>query len=195
MKKAKAAVLVLLLFLVAGWIFFPWTAVQSYITARAFKVAANNGIFVSVKDFGAYGIFDTEFVYNGVQADFPLLHFKTDSLSVNPKMLSVLAGKRTLDVNIGKGSLELVTKQQLPWSSGSLEISADKETLFVRDIAISGTFSARGFVEVSRASGRISRAQLTMRVPQEAESAFEFLSKGALTGLSKDSSGNWRLIR
>lgn len=195
MKKAKLTVSVLLLFCVAVWLFFPWGAVQSYVTARAFKIAANNGIFVSVKDLSAHGVFDTEFRYDGVQADFPLLHFKTDRLTVNPKIVSALLGKRSVDVTLEKGSLELVTKQQLPWSSGMLEISADRDTIFVRDIAIAGAFTARGFIEISRANGRISRAQLVMNVPENAETAFEFLSKGTVAGLSKDRTGSWRLVR
>lgn len=195
MKKAKTVIVVLIVFLLSVWLFFPWNAVLSYVTEHAFSVAAENGIFVSARTFSANGIFDTEFVYNGVQADFPLFRFKTDMLTVNPKMLAALFGKRSLSVNMGRGTLQLATKQQLPWNEGSLELSADKDTIFVRDIAISGAFSARGFIEVARINGKISRAQLTMRIPQEAETAFEFLSKGAIPGLSKVSQGNWRLIR
>jgi len=195
MKKTKLIISVLLLFCAAVWVFFPWGAVQSYVTARAFRIAANNGIFVSVKDLSADGVFDTEFRYDGVQADFPLIHFKTDCLTVNPKILSALLGRRAMSVTLAKGCLELVTKQQLPWNSGELELSAGKDTIFVRDISITGDFSARGFIEISRANGRISRAQLTMHVPDNAENAFEFLSKGALAGLSKDATGNWRLVR
>lgn len=196
MKKLKYTLLIFLLFFVACWLFFPWSAVQSYVTERAFKIAANNAIFVSAREFSAQGVFDTEFVYTGVQADFPLfLHFETDSLTVNPKILASLLGKKSVSVQLGKGALVPATKQRLEWNGGSLEISADKNCVHVRDIALTGDFSVRGFIEVSRSDGRISRAQLTMRIPDTAELAFQFLSKGALQGLSKDASGNWRLVR
>lgn len=195
MKKIKYVCLIFILFLIACWFLFPWKALQYYVTERAFKVAANNLIFVSVRDFSTQSVFDKEFVYDGVQADFPLLHFETDTLTINPKIFTMIFGTKAISVKLGKGAIVPVTKQRLDWNSGSLEISADKDFVYVRDISLTGNFSARGFMEISREDGKISRAQLTMHIPATAESAFRLLSNGALPGLSKDASGNWRLVR
>ena len=195
MKKLKSLLLVLISFLLCLFLFFPWDSLQAFVTAKAFKIAAQNGIYASAQSAKTEGLLDKSFVYNGFVADFPLLQLKLGSLSVNPKLLLSLFGQPEISAELGKGSVTLVTKQQLDWNFGSLNIAIDKATVRFSDINLSGRFSAQGFFEVTRASGKISRAQLVFTVPEDCESAFEFLSRGAVSGLTKQTSGKWRLVR
>ncbi|MDO4952602.1 MAG: type II secretion system protein GspN [Synergistaceae bacterium] len=195
MKKVKTLLICFLVFLLGCVLFFPWNAVQSYAVTRIFRIAANNGVYVSAQNSPTEGLLDKKFVCSRVLADFPLLRFKTDRIAVNPAIFRTLCGKPSALVEIGSGSLTLITKQQLSWNSGVMQLSAEKDTVSLRDVNVSGEFSAEGFAEFSLGSGEIRRAQLALKVPAEVENALEMLSKGMVKGLEKTAPGNWRLVR
>ena len=195
MKKIKMFLICFLVFLLGCVLFFPWNTVQSFAVTKIFQIAANNGVYVSAQNAPSEGLFDKTFVCSRVLADFPLVQFKSGRIAVNPDIFKTLCGKPSASVELGSGSVTLVTKQQLAWNSGTMNISADKDTIGVHEVKISGEFSAEGFVEVSRGSGEIRRAQLAMKVPSDVENAFEMLSKGMVRGLEKTAPGSWRLVR
>lgn len=195
MKTLKTALLCILLFLAFFTLFFPWNAVQSYAVTKIFDIAAKNGIYAAAQNSPAEGFWDKTFVCERVTADMPMMQLKTDRVAVNPEILSTLAGTPSARAELGRGSITLVTKQQLAWNEGAFSVSVSKDTVAFHDIKLTGAFSVQGFAEIARNSGEISRAQLSMKIPQEAETAFEFLSKGMVRGLEKTSSGQWRLVR
>ncbi len=195
MKTLKTALLCILLFMAFFMLCFPWNAVQSYAVTRIFDIAAKNGIYAAAQNCPAEGFWDRKFVCAKVTADMPMMQLKTDRIAVNPEFLRTLSGTPSVEAELGRGSITLVTKQQLAWNEGVFSVSASKDIIALHNIKLTGAFSVQGFAEIARSSGEISRAQLSMKIPQEAETAFEFLSKGMVRGLEKTSAGQWRLVR
>ncbi len=195
MKTLKTVSLCVLLFFAFFMFFFPWNAVQSYAVTKIFNIAARNGIYIVAQNCPTEGFWDKKFVCAKVTADMPMMQLKTDRIAVNPEFLRTLSGTPSVEAELGRGSITLITKQQLVWNEGVFSVSAGKDTIAFHNIKLTGAFAVQGFAEIARSNGEISRAQLSMKIPEEAEAAFEFLSKGLIHGLEKISAGQWRLVR
>lgn len=199
MKLVNSLKLVLIAvvgFIIGVLIFFPWQSLGDYIMSRGLAVAAENGIYASVEDSYTEGVIDKVIVYRRVTADFPVFRLSAGEISINPAFISsLLTGKLSCSIKLGRGEIMPVTRQKLEWSSGSASISVEKEIISVRDIEFLGKFSARGFFEISTQTGRIARANMVLHIPQEMDRAFEMLGKSGMVPVNKVKSGEWKVER
>lgn len=197
MKKFGALKLTLigiLGFAIGAVFFFPWNAVCDYVMAKGLSVAAENGIYGTVQDNYTEGFLDREFVYRGVQADFPVFRLTSREIHVNPAVFStIFKAAPTASLTFGRGEITPVTRQKLEWNSGAANVSVKSGIMSVRDIEFTGKFSARGFVEFSAETGKISRANLTLKVPEDMDRAIQMLGTTGMLPVSKIRSGEWKV--
>jgi hypothetical protein len=196
LKNWKAIAAVIAGLLIGTVLFFPWKELSSMVLAEGFDVAAKNGIYASVKESSCEGILDKNFVYNGLTIDFPLFRFYTSELSVDPGMISSLLHHDVrAAVNLGRGEITPVTRQKLEWTEGSVNVTAGRDSVSVSDIDIRGKVSVSGYMEISRANGKISHARLTLKVPAEMDRAIQMLGSSGMFSVSKIKDGEWRITQ
>lgn len=183
-------------FILGILLFFPWQSIGDYVMSRGLAIAAENGIYASVDGCGAEGLIDKEIVYQRVTADFPVFRFSVGEIRLNPAFISSLFSRKlSCTVKLGRGEIMPVTRQKLEWTSASASIFIEKELVSVRDIEFLGKFSARGFLEISRETGRISRANMILHIPEDMDRAFEMLSRSGMAPLTKIKTGEWKVER
>ena len=183
-------------FIAAGFLFFPWNAIGDYLMARGLTAAAKNGIYAAVAANSAQGVIDKEFVYQKVTADFPVFRFSASQMIVNPGMIRTIAtAKPSCKIQLGRGEIIPVTRQKLEWVSGAADISVSGGIIYVSNIDFKGKFSANGFLEISAETGKMSRANMTLRVPQEMDRAFEMLGSSGMVPITKVKAGEWKVER
>ncbi len=192
----RLALYTLLGFLLAGFLFFPWDAIGDCLMARGLAVAAKNGIYAAVGSNFTQGIADKEFVYQKVTADFPVFRFSASQMTVNPEILRTLvAAKPSCTIEFGRGEIIPVTRQKLEWVSGAAEISVSNGIISVSEIDFKGKLSANGFLEISMETGRMSRANMTLKVPTEMDRALEMLGGSGVMPITKIKAGEWKVER
>lgn len=183
-------------FLLGLWLFFPWNALCDYSAAAGLRLAAENGIYASIQSNTTDGIFNKAFVYNGIQADFPVFRAFVRELRVEPSVISSLSsGELKCAVTFGRGELVPVTRQKLEWQSGGATITLGKDSAAVSDIDVKGKFSASGFIEISKATGKLSRAALTLKIPPEMDRAMQLLGTSGMIPVRKIGDGEWMVER
>jgi len=183
--------------LAAGIILFaPWDSLADYAVARGLARAAENGIYGVVREVGTEGLIDKEFVCRGLQLDFPVFRVAADDMSVNPAVLHALfTGRPEASVTFGRGELVPVTRQKLEWNSGSASVSVRNGVVSLSDIEFTGKFSARGFLDFSTETNRITRANLTVKVPEDMDRALQMLGGSGMLPISKVRAGEWKVER
>jgi len=196
LRNWKAIIAIIIGLLTGAVIFFPWQELSSLAMAKGFDVAAKNGIYASVRGNSCEGVLDKSFVYNGLTIDFPLFRFYTNELRVDPEMISsLLHHDARASIEFGSGEITPVTRQKLEWNGGSANVTAGSDSISVSDIDIRGKVSASGYVEISRASGRMSHARLTLKVPSEMDRAMQMLGSSGMFSVSKIKDGEWRITQ
>ena len=197
MKKLSAWKLTLLGiagFALGAVLFLPWDALCGYVMSKGLSVAAENGIYGVVQDNYTEGLLDKEFIYRGVQADFPVFRFSSREIRVNPAVIStIFKAAPTASLTFGRGEIVPVTRQKLEWNSGSANVSLKGGVISVSDIEFAGKFSARGFVDISAETGKISRANLTLKVPEDLDRAMKMLGTSGMLPVSKLRAGEWKV--
>lgn len=177
-------------------VFFPWRSVGDYAAAKGLATAASNGVYASIQSYSSDGLFDKQFMYRGVIADFPVFRFSAGDVVVDPLMLrSILKFTPTCTVKLGKGEIIPLTRQKLAWKSGSMNVALGKDTVSITEIWLTGDFSARGFLEVSKETGKIARANLTLKVPADMDRALEIFGSNGILPLTKIRDGEWKVER
>ncbi|MCC8177647.1 MAG: hypothetical protein LIO38_00805, partial [Cloacibacillus sp.] len=87
------------------------------------------------------------------------------------------------------------TRQALEWNGGTADISLTPQSLMVENIAFTGKTSVTGFAELSRETGKLTRAKMLLKVPAELDRALEMAGKMGMVPLTKVKSGEWRIER
>ena len=194
-KTLKTLLIGLAGFVLGAILFMPWNAVNDYIMAKGLERAAENGIYASVRSCETDGLFDKQFIYRGITADFPVFRFVTSDITVDPYILKTLASSPSSTVEIGRGYILPVTRQKLEWTSGTAKISVSGTTISATEINFTGKFSVAGFMDFSTDTGKISRAKMTLKVPAELDRALQMVQAGGLLPLSQTGPGEWKVER
>ncbi|MDO4987837.1 MAG: type II secretion system protein GspN [Synergistes sp.] len=175
--------------------FFPWSLVAENAIDIAQKIAAQNGIFLTVSSAEEHGVFAKHFVYEDMNADFPVFRLKTNSMTVTPHILSSLVGSKKCTFEFARGSIVLLTRQELAWNSGSAVITMNSDTLGISDISFTGKTNVTGFLELSRSDLAIVRAKVVIKADPGLDRAFELVRTMTSAPLTKTAAGEWRLER
>ncbi|MDY9920312.1 MAG: type II secretion system protein GspN [Synergistota bacterium] len=183
--------------LIAGMaLFFPWDTAAEYSASRAALSASEKNIFISFRDIYTEGLLDREFIYRGITADMPAVSIKVNEAKVDPKVIrSLISASRTATLSFGSGEITTVTKQKLKWTSGTANIRSGGDTLYLDDLTLAGDVSAKGFLSISKDTGKIVAADMTARFPDEFDRALQMLSNMQVIPLTKIGSGEWRISR
>ncbi|MDD7648590.1 type II secretion system protein GspN [Cloacibacillus porcorum] len=177
-------------------VFFPWSSLAGTSASMAMSAAAENGIFLTVASSGVSGLFSKSFIYNGVNADFPVFRFSAGEVTFTPSIISSLFSQtKSCRLEMGRGSLVPVTRQALEWNGGTADISLTPQSLMIENIAFTGKTSVTGFAELSRETGKLTRAKMLLKVPAELDRALEMAGKMGMVPLTKVKSGEWRIER
>ncbi|MEG1912637.1 MAG: type II secretion system protein GspN [Cloacibacillus sp.] len=192
-KKILAVVAGLLAALL---LFFPWDTLASFVFAAGARVAAENGIYATAASSETSGIFSKSFTYGGLKADFPVFRVTTRELTVTPNIISsVFSATKSCSISTGKGSIIPVTRQAMEWNSGAADISVTAESIIIQNIAFTGKTSISGFVEISRATSKMTRAKVLLKVPQELDRMLNIVGMTGMLPLSRIKDGEWRIER
>ena len=176
-------------------LFMPWNALNDYIMAKGLERAAENGIYASVRSCETEGLLDKQFIYRGIIADFPVFRFAASDVTIAPHILKTIASSPSATVEIGRGYILPITRQKLEWTSGTAKISVSGTTISATEISFTGKFSARGFMDFSTETGKISRAKMVLKVPVEMDRALQMVQAGGLLPLSQTAPGEWKVER
>ena len=197
LSKALKVIFAGLCGLVAGMVlFFPWDAAAEYAASRTAASASEKNIFISFRDIYTEGFADREFIYRGITADMPAVSIKINEARVDPKIIrSLISASKTGTISLGSGEITTVTRQKLKWTSGTANIRSDGKTLYIDDLTLAGSVSAKGFINISTDTGKIAASDITARFPHEFDRALEMLSNMQLLPLTKSGSGEWRISR
>ncbi len=197
LSKALKVIFAGLCGLVAGMVlFFPWDAAAEYAASRAASSASEKNIFISFRDIYTEGFVDREFIYRDITADMPAVSIKINEARVDPKIIrSLISSSKKGTLSLGSGEITTVTRQKLKWTSGTANIRSDGKTLYIDDLTLAGDVSAKGFINISRDTGKIVASDITARFPHEFDRALEMLSNMQVLPLTKSGSGEWRISR
>ncbi|MCC8177648.1 MAG: hypothetical protein LIO38_00810, partial [Cloacibacillus sp.] len=112
MKKTLHAAAAAIIGLFCGLlIFFPWSTLAGTSASMAMSTAAENGIFLTVASSGISGLFSKSFIYNGVNADFPVFRFSAAEVPLTPSVTSSLFSQpKRCRLEMGRGSVVPVTR-------------------------------------------------------------------------------------
>lgn len=193
LKTAAAAAVGLI---IGIFLFFPWNTLAATILAAGSRAASANGIFLTAVSSEASGVFSKHFIYGGVKADFPIFRFTAREITVSPNILSsVFTSAKSGRVSISRGSVIPVTRQALEWNEGTADFSVKKDSILIENISFSGKTSVTGFMEISRATAKITRARMLIKVPPELDRMLNMVSMTGMIPLSKIKNGEWRIER
>lgn len=197
MRKVLRNTAVAVLGLLCGLlIFFPWQPLAGTAASTATSVAAENGIFLTVAGSEVSGLFSKSFTYRGVNADFPVFRFSAGEISITPAILSSLfSPTKSCRLAMGRGSVVPVTRQAFEWNGGTADVSLTPQSLMIENIAFTGKTAVTGFAELSRETGKLTRAKMLIKVPAELDRALEMAGKMGMAPLTKVKSGEWRIER
>ena len=197
MRKALRNTALTLLGLFCGLlIFFPWQPLAESAASMAASVAAENGIFLTAAASEVSGLFSKSFTYRGVNADFPVFRFSTGEITLTPAILSSLfSPAKSCRLVMGRGSVVPVTRQAFEWNGGTADISLTPQSLMIENIAFTGKTAVTGFAELSRETGKLTRAKMLIKVPAELDRALEMAGKMGMAPLTKVKGGEWRIER
>ena len=177
-------------------LFFPWSTLAGTLASAAANVAAENGIFLTISSSETSGLFSKSFTHSGVNADFPVFRFSAVEVTVTPSIISSLFSEtKSCRLEMGRGSVVPVTRQAFEWNGGTADISITPQSLMIENIALAGKTSATGFAELSRETGKLTRAKMLIKVPAELDRALEMAGKMGMAPLTKVKSGEWRIER
>ena len=197
MRKVLRNTAVTVLGLLCGLLaFFPWQPLAGTAASTAASVAAENGIFLTVAGSEVSGLFSKSFTYRGVNADFPVFRFSAGEISITPAILSSLfSPTKSCRLAMGRGSVVPVTRQAFEWNGGTADVSLTPQSLMIENIAFTGKTAVTGFAELSRETGKLTRAKMLIKVPAELDRALEMAGKMGMAPLTKVKSGEWRIER
>lgn len=195
-KTWKLAIYGITGFIIGILMFLPWSAVGDYVMVNVLNSAAENGIYATVRKNLTKGILDKEFVYLGVQADFPVFSLFLKEVDIDPSLISsICTAKPSCSVSLDRGEIMSFTRQKLGWKSGSAKVSVDGDIVYVNDIEFIGELSAKGFIEISMETGEMLRAKLTIKVPEGMDRSLQMLGNTGIIPISKIKAGEWKVER
>lgn len=177
-------------------LFFPWQTAAEYAAGRAAVSASEKNIFISFRDIYTEGLLNREFIYRNITADMPAVSIKLSEARVDPQIVrSFMSFSKTGTLSFGSGEVTTVTRQKIKWTSGKADICSDKDTLYIKNMVLTGDISAKGFINITKDTGKISEANMTVSLPGDFDRALQMLSNMQLLPLTKISSGKWRISR
>lgn len=176
-------------------LFLPWSAIGDYALEKSIERAAAKQVYISVASHETEGVLGKTFVLRGIRADYPVFSATLRELRITPHLLSLLSSNQKVDLVIGRGELIPVTRQTLEWNSGTARVVRQGDTVTLEEIDIRGAFSAKGSLTFSTVSGTLSKADLTMTLPEEMDRALQMFSSSGMAPLRKVKNGEWRVER
>lgn len=178
--------------LLGVYLFLPWDGICGYFLALGQERLSGDGIYVTAREWRSEGIFNKVFVYDGVTADLPVVRFESREISVDPAMISTLFLRApSCRLKFGRGSVTPMTRQKMEWTAGEASVRAEGGNLVIDDIYFAGKFSARGSLSVSASTGKLSGADLRLKLPADMDRAMQLLSKSGLLPLTNSGPGQW----
>jgi hypothetical protein len=177
------------------FIFFPWNAAATFAVNGAMDKAARSGIYITAGDRYIEGATSKTVVLRSVKADFPVFSVSLSELRITPSLLTLLFGGARFDVKTGRGALVPMMGEKLEWMSSEAAVAENGGNLSVSDIKMTGKLSASGFLELSPEKGKITKADLKIKSPPEADMMFRMAAASGLIPISSAKPGEWRIER
>lgn len=194
MSRNRKALFAIIGFIIGIFVFMPRTEIARYAAMRCFRAAAEKNVFVTAESISG-GTILPKAILNGVNADGAAFAMNASRIEISPKWIKTIVSRSgAANLEIGKGEIMTPLGQKLQWSGGSAELFVEDGKIRLENINLNGRFSAQGSLELPRSGGKVS-ANLTVKVPQELERAFEAAASFNIGGISKVGGGRWRIAR
>ena len=175
---------------------FPLDIAAEYAADSAAAAAAEKNIWLSYGEIEAEGILNKNIICKKISVDTAVLSLRASDIRTDPMVFaSLLSLSKTAGIFIGKGDVAVITGQRLKWNSASAKIRVKGDSLSLSDIAMTGDIIARGYAYISRSTGKISRADVTVRFSPELDTFAVMLSDMNILPMTRIASGEWRITK
>lgn len=194
MKKVRSAIILIfaliLGLMVGARIFLPWEEMAELAFLRL-SSRAPAGVTLRSDGFFVQGLIPSPGV-KGLEVKSFMGAVKMGSIKVTPILIgSLIRLAPTVRVEMNR-SVATVGGESISFE-GEMFVSLKSDMISVRDVDIVGGLMAKGYMEVSTATSKIIRADMTLKGPKELEGAFSAAS--AMMPLKRGSDGVWSLKR
>lgn len=175
---------------------FPLDIAAEYAADSAAAAAAEKNIWLSYGEIEAEGILNKNIICKKISVDTAVLSLRASDIRTDLMVFaSLLSLSKTAGIFIGKGDVAVITGQRLKWNSASAKIRVKGDSLSLSDIAMTGDIIARGHAYISRSTGKISRADVTVRFSPELDPFAVMLSGMNILPMTRIASGEWRITK